>query len=375
MGSKKKQKQSQQSPLPSQYQFFPRTTAPPVPNRRSPPGVSDYPPPRQLFQDSHAQTEAASAHFPQPSPPPPPEPRRTETSAARNGPSSSEAQDSASTERPEAVNPTLSDGFLRQINELISQPNRGRDIPILSPNFEPGTTCETASVARLSERNGLGPHKHNTGQKSFQQIEYEMVEELGRPVSLGEVYIKTHTKKDGTYVDLKAEQVAEIYKKNKEAKLTALEAENSESSDGASNDRQLSIEEDTEIFLLSTFTDERGHYYGIGSLQQTLVNGKRKYSEVSSSAFLDMNKQLEEAHRKIEEQAASNAAQATTIAEQGSTIAEQGSTIAEQGATIAEQGATIAEQAKQINEFAVVKKFLSATDHRFDQFVSTNSTT
>ena len=34
---------------------------------------------------------------------------------------------------------------------------------------------ETASVARLSERNGLGPHKHNTGQKSFQQIEYEMV--------------------------------------------------------------------------------------------------------------------------------------------------------------------------------------------------------
>uniref|UniRef100_A0A0D3AXV5 Mut7-C RNAse domain-containing protein n=1 Tax=Brassica oleracea var. oleracea TaxID=109376 RepID=A0A0D3AXV5_BRAOL len=141
MGSKKKQKQSQQSPLPSQYQFFPRTTAPPVPNRRSPPGVSDYPPPRQLFQDSHAQTEAASAHLPQPSPPPPPEPRRTETSAARNGPSSSEAQDSASTERPEAVNPTLSDGFLRQINELISQPNRGRDIPILSPNFEPGTTC------------------------------------------------------------------------------------------------------------------------------------------------------------------------------------------------------------------------------------------
>ena len=73
---------------------------------------------------------------------------------------------------------------------------------------------------------------------------------MGRPVSLGEVYIKTHTKKDGTYVDLKAEQVAEIYKKNKEAKLTALEAENSQSSDGASNDRQLSIEEDNEIFLL-----------------------------------------------------------------------------------------------------------------------------
>ncbi|KAL0696114.1 hypothetical protein Bca4012_063294 [Brassica carinata] len=135
MGSKKKQKQSA---LPTQYQFVPRTTAPPIPHRRSPPGVSDYPPPRQLFQDSHAQSQDTSAPLPQPSPPP--QPRRSETSAARNAPNCSEAQDSASTERPEAVNPTPSDGFLRQVNELISQPNRGHGIPILSPNLEPGTT-------------------------------------------------------------------------------------------------------------------------------------------------------------------------------------------------------------------------------------------
>jgi len=85
---------------------------------------------------------------------------------------------------------------------------------------------------------------------------------LGRPVSLGEVYIKTHTKKDGTYVDLKAEQVAEIYKKNKEAKLTALEAENSQTLFGASNDPQLSIEEDNEIFLLvSCFFQKKNYLY------------------------------------------------------------------------------------------------------------------
>ncbi|XP_013689512.1 uncharacterized protein LOC106393356 [Brassica napus] len=148
--------------------------------------------------------------------------------------------------------------------------------------------------------------KVKSGHKSFQQIKHEMVEELGRPVTLSEVFIKTHTQKDGTFVDLKAEQVAEIYKKNKEAKLTALEAENSQTLFGASNDPQLSIEEDNEIFLLSTFTNERGQHYGIGSLQQTLVNGKQKFSEFSSSAFLDMKKLLEEAHRKIEEQAASN---------------------------------------------------------------------
>lgn len=62
--------------------------------------------------------------------------------------------------------------------------------------------------------------------------------------------METHTRKDGTFVDLKAEKVAEMYKKNKEAKLTALEAENSQTSDSASNDPQLSIEEDNKIFLL-----------------------------------------------------------------------------------------------------------------------------
>lgn len=33
----------------------------------------------------------------------------------------------------------------------------------------------TTSAARMSDRKGLGPHKHNSGQKSFQQIEQEMV--------------------------------------------------------------------------------------------------------------------------------------------------------------------------------------------------------
>lgn len=82
-----------------------------------------------------------------------------------------------------------------------------------------------------------------------------------------------------------------------------------------------SPEEDNEIFLLSTFTNERGQHYGIGSLQQTLVNGKQTFSEFSSSAFLDMKKLLEDAHRKIEEQAASNAAHAAIIEEQGACIA------------------------------------------------------
>ncbi|KAG2251094.1 hypothetical protein Bca52824_081230 [Brassica carinata] len=105
-----------------------------------------------------------------------------------------------------------------------------------------------------------------------------------------------------------------MYKKNKEAKLTALEAENSQTSD-----RQ---------------------HYGIGSLQQTLVNGKQTFSEFSSSAFLDMKKLLEDAHRKIEEQAASNAAHAAIIEEQGA-----------------------------------LGKFLAATNPLYNEFVAANSST
>jgi len=37
--------------------------------------------------------------------------------------------------------------------------------------------------------------------------------ELGRTVSVREIFIKTHTKPDGTYVDKKAEQIVKNYEK------------------------------------------------------------------------------------------------------------------------------------------------------------------
>ncbi|CAN6883580.1 unnamed protein product [Brassica oleracea var. botrytis] len=73
------------SPLPSQYTFVPRSTAPlPLPNRRSGPSVSDYPPPAQLFQTSTAQPPAASDPVRQA--PPPPRPRGSQTSATEQSP-------------------------------------------------------------------------------------------------------------------------------------------------------------------------------------------------------------------------------------------------------------------------------------------------
>lgn len=221
----------------------------------------------------------------------------------------------------------------------------------------------TTSAARMSDRKGLGPHKHNSGQKSFQQIEQEMVEELGRPVTLSEVFIRTHTKKDGTFVDMKAQEVVEVYRRNKQSKLDDLEAEKADPSESSSQAPELSIDEDNEIFLLSTYTDKRGKHYGIGSLESTLVNGKRKYS--ASSSILDLQTQLDEAHRMIEEQAAQNAIALRKIEEQAAQNANNLRIIKEQAAHSAEQG-------KQLKELSRVDKFLTATNPQYVEYVAAN---
>jgi len=66
-------------------------------------------------------------------------------------------------------------------------------------------------------------------------------------VSVGEVFIKTHTKPDGTYVNKKAEQIVKNYENKLQEKLSEMEAETSNISDGES--RELTIEDHIVIFL------------------------------------------------------------------------------------------------------------------------------
>ncbi|XP_023634490.1 uncharacterized protein LOC111829524 [Capsella rubella] len=134
----------------------------------------------------------------------------------------------------------------------------------------------TYSKARMSDRNGLGPHIHLSGPKSYQQIQSDMEDKLGRTVTLGEVFIKTHTKPDGTYVDQKAEIIAQNYEKKLQEKLDELEVD-SDVYDGSSQPRQLTTDDYTAIFLQSTEKDSQGNYYGVGSLKDNLgFLGKRK---------------------------------------------------------------------------------------------------
>jgi len=74
-------------------------------------------------------------------------------------------------------------------------------------------------------------------------------EKLGRPVHLGEVFIQTHTKSDGTYVDRKAKMIAQTYERNVRSKLSELEAAACAVSDGTSRPLELTVDEYTAIFL------------------------------------------------------------------------------------------------------------------------------
>ncbi|XP_010468370.1 PREDICTED: uncharacterized protein LOC104748424 [Camelina sativa] len=190
----------------------------------------------------------------------------------------------------------------------------------------------------MSDRNGLGPHVHLSGPKSYRQIQDKMEEELGREVRIGEVFIKAHTKPDGTYVDQKAEKIAETYEKNVQERLSQLEEDPSAISDGYSRPRELTAEEYIEIFLQSTEKDSREKPFGVGSLHDCI---------------------LKEAQRKIEEQAAH--------------MLRHDAEMLRRDAEIAQQSKIIAGQKEKIDELDLVGKFLRECDPRFKQFLTTHS--
>ncbi|KAG7559115.1 putative transposase Ptta/En/Spm plant [Arabidopsis thaliana x Arabidopsis arenosa] len=125
----------------------------------------------------------------------------------------------------------------------------------------------TTSAARMSDCNGLGPHKHVSGPKSFLQVEQEMEVELGRPPTIEEVFIRTHTKKDGhLWIGRRKKSMRHISRTRQLSWLPFMRMMNSLMV-------LLSNEEDNEIFLQSTVTNDRGEYFGVRSLG-VYINGK-----------------------------------------------------------------------------------------------------
>ncbi|XP_010413447.1 PREDICTED: uncharacterized protein LOC104699784 [Camelina sativa] len=168
-----------------------------------------------------------------------------------------------------------------------------------------------ASQARNSNRGGLGLHKHLSGQKSYLQIQQKLEEKLGHPVSLGEVFVATHTKADGSFVDQKAKQVAETYEKNIEEVMSQMEFDGPDATDHSpeSTHPTLPIQEKDDIFLKCTVTDAKGTPFGLGSLSEIITKGKRKanYPSSSPTSLLEIEEQLQAARCKFADQDEENA--------------------------------------------------------------------
>ncbi|VVB04671.1 unnamed protein product [Arabis nemorensis] len=171
---------------------------------------------------------------------------------------------------------------------------------------------DTASQCCNSDRGGLGITKQVSGQKSYLRVQQEMEEEFGRPVSWGEVFQRTHTKPDGTFVDFKAQQVHEAYEKQLNEAMPEEDLQGSGilgNSSQRSTQRTLTIEEKNEIFCKCTQTDPKGIIFGLGELP-LMVDSKKGKESFASSTVPELSliqDQLQEAQRKIDAQEEENA--------------------------------------------------------------------
>ncbi|XP_010481684.1 PREDICTED: uncharacterized protein LOC104760458 [Camelina sativa] len=134
-----------------------------------------------------------------------------------------------------------------------------------------------------------------------------MEEKLGRPVSLGEVFVATHTKADGSFVDQKAKQVVETYEKNIEEVMSQMDFDGTDHSSPEST--YATIQQKDDIFLKWSVTDAKGTPFGLGSFLEIITKGKRKatYPSTSPTSLLEIQEQLQVARRKLADQDEENA--------------------------------------------------------------------
>ncbi|KAG7578731.1 putative transposase Ptta/En/Spm plant [Arabidopsis thaliana x Arabidopsis arenosa] len=126
-------------------------------------------------------------------------------------------------------------------------------------------TSEKARASRMSDRNGLGPHSHRAGSRSFVRVK-DILEENNEDCSFIAVMKKTHQKPDGTYDDQRARLVAETYEKQIQERLGQLESSGEENLTAETLDEH----EKNEIYIKAAGSSKHGHIFGLGALIEAL---------------------------------------------------------------------------------------------------------
>lgn len=120
---------------------------------------------------------------------------------------------------------------------------------------------EKARLARMFNRDGLGPHSHRSGSRSYAKVQDNLVAN-NEDSSFIAVMKKTHQKSDGTYVDERARLVAEKYDAYVQERLSLVEP-----SSGEVLTDPLTVEERNEIYVKVAGISKQGRVFGLGSLQ------------------------------------------------------------------------------------------------------------
>ncbi|CAD5318355.1 unnamed protein product [Arabidopsis thaliana] len=111
-----------------------------------------------------------------------------------------------------------------------------------------------ASKSRMSDRNGLGPHKHRAGSCSYAKVADLLKEKTGN-ASYIDVLRQTHKMPDGSFVDERAKQISEGFEKNV---ADLLEDENP-------LNEELTLEKKNEMYL-KIVEARNGRVFGLGAL-------------------------------------------------------------------------------------------------------------
>ncbi|AAF71981.1 Hypothetical protein [Arabidopsis thaliana] len=121
---------------------------------------------------------------------------------------------------------------------------------------------EKARSSRLFNRDGLGPHCHRSGSRSYAKVQ-DTLEANNEDSSFIAVMKKTHQKADGTYVDEKARVIAEKYDELLQERMAQMQLFDGENS----TMNPLTIEEKNKIYVQVAGISKHGRVFGLGSLQ------------------------------------------------------------------------------------------------------------
>uniref|UniRef100_A0A1J3GEX1 Putative transposase-like protein n=1 Tax=Noccaea caerulescens TaxID=107243 RepID=A0A1J3GEX1_NOCCA len=158
---------------------------------------------------------------------------------------------------------------------------------------------EKARNSRLSDRSGLGPHSHISGSRSYAKVQ-DVLEANNEDYSFIAVMKKANQKPDGTYVDQRAQLVAETYEKLVQEHLTQLEASGQQNVTAENLDQRVKNEIYIKAAAAAPGSSKQG-VFGLGGLGEGLPSVNASPSEPQPSEVEMITNRMQEMETELQQ--------------------------------------------------------------------------